>query len=72
MTEDKPKKDKVYRPLNTHNLLQQIMFRYVLEGHAGSEEGKLAWVTSGFPVEIPVAMGITPTYPEQYNSSYTT
>ncbi len=68
MTEDKPKKDKVYRPLNTHNLLQQIMFRYVLEGHAGSEEGKLAWVTSGFPVEIPVAMGITPTYPEQYGA----
>jgi benzoyl-CoA reductase/2-hydroxyglutaryl-CoA dehydratase subunit BcrC/BadD/HgdB len=62
------KEEKAYRPLNTQDLLQGVLFRYVLEGNAASEEGRLAWVTSGFPVEIPVAMGITPTYPEQYGA----
>jgi benzoyl-CoA reductase/2-hydroxyglutaryl-CoA dehydratase subunit BcrC/BadD/HgdB len=62
------KEEKAYRPLNTQDLLQGVLFRYVLEGNAASEEGRLAWVTSGFPVEIPVAMGITPTYPEQYGT----
>ena len=62
------KEEKAYRPLNTQDLLQKVLFRYVLEGNAASDEGRLAWVTSGFPVEIPVAMGITPTYPEQYGA----
>lgn len=62
------KEEKAYRPLNTQGLLQQVLLRYVLEGNAASEQGRLAWVTSGFPVEIPVAMGITPTYPEQYGA----
>jgi benzoyl-CoA reductase/2-hydroxyglutaryl-CoA dehydratase subunit BcrC/BadD/HgdB len=44
------------------------MFRYMLEGHAASEEGKLAWVTSGFPVEVPVAMDVGVIYPEQYGA----
>lgn len=46
-------------------MLQQIAFRHGLEAAAASEDGKLAWVTSGFPVEIPLAMGVFPTYPEQ-------
>jgi benzoyl-CoA reductase/2-hydroxyglutaryl-CoA dehydratase subunit BcrC/BadD/HgdB len=62
------KEEKAYRPLKTQDLLQQVMFRYVLEGNAASEQGRLAWVTSGFPVEIPAAMGITATYPEQYGA----
>jgi benzoyl-CoA reductase/2-hydroxyglutaryl-CoA dehydratase subunit BcrC/BadD/HgdB len=62
------KEEKAYRPLNTQDLLRQVLFQYVMEGNAASEEGRLAWVTSGFPVEIPVAMGITPTYPEQYGA----
>jgi benzoyl-CoA reductase/2-hydroxyglutaryl-CoA dehydratase subunit BcrC/BadD/HgdB len=60
--------ERAYRPLNTQDLLRQVLLQYVLEGNAASEEGHLAWVTSGFPVEIPVAMGITPTYPEQYGA----
>ncbi|MBD3407946.1 MAG: 2-hydroxyacyl-CoA dehydratase [Candidatus Lokiarchaeota archaeon] len=62
------KKEKAYRALNAQTHLQQVMFRYMLEGQHASEEGKLAWVTSGFPVEIPLAMGITPSYPEQYGA----
>ncbi|MFW9800339.1 MAG: 2-hydroxyacyl-CoA dehydratase subunit D [Candidatus Thorarchaeota archaeon] len=57
--------DKPYRRLETQALLQQIAFRHGLEAAAASEDGKLAWVTSGFPVEIPLAMGVFPTYPEQ-------
>jgi len=69
MTERSPgKEEKAYRPLSTQELLQQVLLRYVVEGHAASEAGRLAWVTSGFPVEIPVAMGITATYPEQYGA----
>ncbi|MHA1935220.1 MAG: 2-hydroxyacyl-CoA dehydratase subunit D [Candidatus Thorarchaeota archaeon] len=67
MSSDK-KEEKVYRQLETHELNQQVMFRYIVEGHAASEEGKLAWVTSGFPVEIPIAMGVQPSYPEQYGA----
>jgi benzoyl-CoA reductase/2-hydroxyglutaryl-CoA dehydratase subunit BcrC/BadD/HgdB len=65
---EKAKEEKAYRVLESHSLLQRAMFRYMLEGHAASEEGKLAWVTSGFPVEIPVAMDVGVSYPEQYGA----
>jgi benzoyl-CoA reductase/2-hydroxyglutaryl-CoA dehydratase subunit BcrC/BadD/HgdB len=57
--------EKPYRKLETQALLQQIAFRHGMEAMAASEEGNLAWVSSGFPVEIPVAMNVFPTYPEQ-------
>jgi len=60
--------EKAYRNLESQGLLQQIMFRYMLEGHAASEAGRLAWITSGFPVEIPVAMDVGVIYPEQYGA----
>jgi len=65
---EKAKEEKAYRVLESHNFLQRVMFRYMLEGHAASEEGKLTWVTSGFPVEIPVAMDVGVSYPEQYGA----
>ena len=67
LTETK-KEDKAYRQLESNSLLQQIMFQYMLEGQQASEEKRLAWVTSGFPVEIPVAMGVGVSYPEQYGA----
>jgi benzoyl-CoA reductase/2-hydroxyglutaryl-CoA dehydratase subunit BcrC/BadD/HgdB len=67
LTEAK-KEEKVYRQLESNTLLQQIMFQYMLEGHQASEEKRLAWITSGFPVEIPVAMGVGVSYPEQYGA----
>jgi benzoyl-CoA reductase/2-hydroxyglutaryl-CoA dehydratase subunit BcrC/BadD/HgdB len=67
LTETK-KEEKVYRQLESNTLLQQIMFQYMLEGHQASEEKRLAWVTSGFPVEIPIAMGVGVSYPEQYGA----
>jgi len=65
---EKAKEEKAYRVLESHSFLQRAVFRYMLEGHAASEEGKLAWVTSGFPVEIPVAMDVGVSYPEQYGA----
>jgi benzoyl-CoA reductase/2-hydroxyglutaryl-CoA dehydratase subunit BcrC/BadD/HgdB len=64
----KEKGEKVFRQLESNTKLQQVMFQYMLEGHAASEDGKLAWVTSGFPVEIPVAMDVGISYPEQYGA----
>ncbi|MBD3159505.1 MAG: 2-hydroxyglutaryl-CoA dehydratase [Candidatus Lokiarchaeota archaeon] len=61
-------KERAYRKLESSSLLQQTMFRYMLEAQAASEEGKLAWVTSGFPVEIPLAMNLGVSYPEQYTA----
>lgn len=62
------KEEKVYRQLESNKLLQQIMFQNMLMGHQASEENRLAWVTSGFPVEIPVAMDVGVSYPEQYGA----
>ncbi|NHJ12410.1 MAG: 2-hydroxyacyl-CoA dehydratase [Candidatus Thorarchaeota archaeon] len=61
-------KEKAYRLLDSSSLLQQVMFRYMMEGQIASEEGNLAWVTSGFPVELPVAMNVGVSYPEQYGA----
>ncbi|MFW9850583.1 MAG: 2-hydroxyacyl-CoA dehydratase subunit D [Candidatus Thorarchaeota archaeon] len=60
--------EKAYRRLESSKELQQISFMHMLEGHNASEAGKLAWVTSGFPVEIPVAMDVGVVYPEQYGA----
>ena len=60
--------ERAYRPLNTQSLLQQVILDYMLESQSASNKGRLAWVTSGFPVEIPLAMGITSLYPEQYGA----
>ncbi|TFH03130.1 MAG: 2-hydroxyacyl-CoA dehydratase [Candidatus Thorarchaeota archaeon] len=67
MTEEK-KEEKVYRQLESNKLLQQIMFQNMLMGHQASEENRLTWVTSGFPVEIPVEMDLGVSYPEQYGA----
>ena len=58
MSEDRPSEEKPYRRLETQTLLQQIAFRGGLEALEASENGNLAWVTSGFPVEIPIAMNV--------------
>lgn len=65
MTQERPSEEKPYRRLETQALLQQIAFRTGLEALEASENGTLAWVTSGFPVEIPIAMNLGVVYPEQ-------
>ncbi|TET08041.1 MAG: 2-hydroxyacyl-CoA dehydratase [Candidatus Thorarchaeota archaeon] len=65
MTQERPSEEKPFRRLETQALLQQIAFRTGLEALEASENGTLAWVTSGFPVEIPIAMNLGVVYPEQ-------
>ncbi|MGY5856223.1 MAG: 2-hydroxyacyl-CoA dehydratase family protein [Candidatus Thorarchaeota archaeon] len=65
MTQERASEEKPYRRLETQALLQQIAFRSGLEAMDASENGTLAWVTSGFPVEIPIAMNLGVVYPEQ-------
>jgi benzoyl-CoA reductase/2-hydroxyglutaryl-CoA dehydratase subunit BcrC/BadD/HgdB len=65
MTQERASEEKPYRRLATQSLLQQIAFRSGLEAMEASENGTLAWVTSGFPVEIPIAMDMGVVYPEQ-------
>jgi benzoyl-CoA reductase/2-hydroxyglutaryl-CoA dehydratase subunit BcrC/BadD/HgdB len=65
MSETRNESEKPYRKLETQAYLQQIAFRQGFEALEASENGKLAWVTSGFPVEIPIAMEIGVVYPEQ-------
>jgi len=60
--------EKAYRKLRTRRLLREVMTLHMLEAKRAQEEGRLAWVTSGFPVEIPVAMSVYPVYPEQYGA----
>lgn len=61
-------KEKAYRKLNSSKLLRETMTLHILSTKQASQAGRLAWVTSGFPVEIPVAFDVTAAYPEQYGA----
>jgi benzoyl-CoA reductase/2-hydroxyglutaryl-CoA dehydratase subunit BcrC/BadD/HgdB len=61
-------KEKAYRKLKSSKLLRETMTLHILSTKQASQEGRLAWLTSGFPVEIPVAFDITAAYPEQYGA----
>jgi benzoyl-CoA reductase/2-hydroxyglutaryl-CoA dehydratase subunit BcrC/BadD/HgdB len=62
------KPEKAYRKLNTSKLLRETMTLHILSTKTAAQEGRLAWVTSGFPVEIPVALNVVAAYPEQYGA----
>lgn len=62
------KKEKAYRKLYTSKLLRETMTLHILNSKTVSEQGRLSWVTSGFPVEIVRAMGCDVQYPEQYGA----
>lgn len=68
-TKNPPKeKEKAYRKLNTSKLLRETMTLHIIGTKTASQEGRLVWVTSGFPVEIPVAFNTVAAYPEQYGA----
>lgn len=65
----KPREEeKAYRKLNTSKLLRETMTLHILSTKKASQEGRLVWVTSGFPVEIPIAFNTVAAYPEQYGA----
>ncbi len=59
---------KKYRKLKSNALLQKIVQKDYLKSRVLHRLGPSAWVTSGFPVEILRAMGISPFYPENYGA----
>lgn len=61
-------REKAYRKLYTSKLLRETMTLHILSTKTASQEGRLVWVTSGFPVEIPVAFNTVAAYPEQYGA----
>jgi benzoyl-CoA reductase/2-hydroxyglutaryl-CoA dehydratase subunit BcrC/BadD/HgdB len=64
-------KQRVYRRLESTQTVRnsQAMYYFESKNPYLHEEGKkVAWVTSGGPVEFLIAMNIIPLYPEQYGA----
>jgi benzoyl-CoA reductase/2-hydroxyglutaryl-CoA dehydratase subunit BcrC/BadD/HgdB len=58
-----------YRKLETSARLKKLMSRYYAVTQYGPRLGlKTAWITSGAPVELLVALGVVPQYPENYGA----
>jgi benzoyl-CoA reductase/2-hydroxyglutaryl-CoA dehydratase subunit BcrC/BadD/HgdB len=57
-----------YRKLATSKDLTRLMTRYYATRKVVGKVRPLAWVTSGAPVEILIAMGVATVYPENYGA----
>jgi benzoyl-CoA reductase/2-hydroxyglutaryl-CoA dehydratase subunit BcrC/BadD/HgdB len=57
-----------YRKLATSKDLTRLMTRYYATRKVVGKVRPLAWVTSGAPVEILIAMGLATVYPENYGA----
>jgi benzoyl-CoA reductase/2-hydroxyglutaryl-CoA dehydratase subunit BcrC/BadD/HgdB len=57
-----------YRKLATSKDLTRLMTRYYATRKVVGRVRPLAWVTSGAPVEVLIAMGIATVYPENYGA----
>jgi len=65
------KKQRVYRRLESLQSVKNQMARYYIQSknpYLHGEGKKIAWITSGGPVEPLIAMDIIPLYPEQYGA----
>jgi len=63
--------ERVYRRLDSLQTVKNQMAMYYLQSknpYLSDEGKKIAWVTSGGPVEFLIAMDIIPLYPEQYGA----
>jgi benzoyl-CoA reductase/2-hydroxyglutaryl-CoA dehydratase subunit BcrC/BadD/HgdB len=64
-------KKRVYRRLDSLQSVKNSQAMYYLQSknpYLHDEGKKIAWVTSGAPVEFLIAMDIVPLYPEQYGA----
>jgi len=64
-------KKRVYRRLESLQSVKNSQAMYYLQSknpYLHDEGKKIAWVTSGAPVEFLIAMDIVPLYPEQYGA----
>lgn len=66
---DQKKDDKKKRSFRSAKKMREIMTEYYIEAKsAGSSGKKVAWITSGGPVEPLIVMDVIPVYPENYGA----
>ena len=62
-----PEKEK--RKIKSAKKMKEIMTGYYIEAKTAEQSGKkIAWITSGGPVEPLIAMDIIPVYPENHGA----
>jgi bcr-type benzoyl-CoA reductase subunit B len=67
MVEKDPEQDK--RKIKSVKKMKDIMMNYYIEAKTAGETGKkVAWITSGGPVEPLIAMDVIPVYPENHGA----
>ena len=67
----KSEKERAYRPLECIQNIKNSQAIYYLQSknpYLHDEGRKIAWITSGGPVEFLIAMDVIPLYPEQYGA----
>jgi bcr-type benzoyl-CoA reductase subunit B len=61
--------DKERRKIKSAQKMKEIMTHYYIEAKTAGETGKkIAWITSGGPVEPLIAMDVIPVYPENHGA----
>ena len=61
--------DKERRKIKSVAKMKEIMTHYYIEAKTAEQTGKkVAWITSGGPVEPLIAMGVIPVYPENHGA----
>lgn len=64
-----PDPDRDRRKIQSVRKMKDIMTRYYIEAKTAAESGKkVAWITSGGPVEPLIAMDVIPVYPENHGA----
>lgn len=61
-----PRKETPFGPLESVGWLKELMTRHYLEGRYADGAVPVAWVTSGFPVELLRVLGYHTVYPENH------
>ena len=62
-----PEKEK--RKIKSVKKMKEIMTQYYLDALSAAQTGKkVAWITSGGPVEPLIVMDVIPVYPENYGA----
>ncbi|MEZ4578245.1 MAG: hypothetical protein R2861_06490 [Desulfobacterales bacterium] len=61
--------DKERRKIKSVAKMKEIMTTYYIEAKTAKDNGKkVAWITSGGPVEFLIAMDVIPVYPENHGA----
>ncbi len=69
MNKTVPERTDIFAPpLKTVSKSSMMVAMHIAKGRRASRKGKVAWVTSGFPVEILQALDFYPFYPENHGA----